>query len=398
MLLTSFGDIIAARMRAEHANLASRWFERLSALLPVDAGEVFPTDSLLDHIPALIVEISEYLRVPEGDAIAANTAVLQKARELGALRHGQRASLHQVLREYQLLGGVLVSFLQEEIERQHLSPSPAESVGVASRLHAAVNVLMQTTVETFVDLYTRTISDQARRLEEFTRMATHEWRQPLGSLQFAVALLRRSESGAAESQRLLEVIDRNLAHLIEMTRKIEALARVGSSDDDPSVQSVPVGTIAEQAARQLREMAESRGVDVRIAPNMPVITIDVGRLELVLLNLLSNGIKYSDPSKPVRFVQVTASVSAGECHLIVSDNGLGIPADRIGSVLRRFSRAHADRDEVSAVSGVGLGLAIVDDCVRAVGGQITVESVEGLGTEILVLLPLAPPQTDGSVA
>ena len=50
-------------------------------------------------------------------AIAANTAILDKARELGALRHGQRASLHQVLREYQLLGGVLVNFVLEEMER-----------------------------------------------------------------------------------------------------------------------------------------------------------------------------------------------------------------------------------------------------------------------------------------
>src|ERR1044072_8857635 len=107
MIITDFGDLIAERMRAEHRTLAARWFSRLLDLLPVEAREVFPTESLLDHIPALILEIAGYLRAPE-DAIVANTTILEKARELGALRHSQRASLHQVLREYQLLSGVLV--------------------------------------------------------------------------------------------------------------------------------------------------------------------------------------------------------------------------------------------------------------------------------------------------
>jgi len=104
VIITDFGDLIAERMGAEHRTLAARWFERLLDVIPVDAREVFPTESLLDHIPALILEISAYLRAPEDAAIAANTAILDKARELGALRHTQRASLHQVLREYQLLG------------------------------------------------------------------------------------------------------------------------------------------------------------------------------------------------------------------------------------------------------------------------------------------------------
>ena len=66
MILTEFGDLIAERMRAEHQMLAARWFERLVELLPVDAREVFPTESLLDHIPALIVEISAYVRARGG--------------------------------------------------------------------------------------------------------------------------------------------------------------------------------------------------------------------------------------------------------------------------------------------------------------------------------------------
>src|SRR5687768_12045486 len=210
MISTDFGDLIAERMRLEHRTLAARWFERLLDLLPVEAREVFPTDSLLDHVPALIHEIGEYLREPSAGAIAANTAILDKARELGALRHGQRASLHQVLREYQMLSGVLVTFVVEEMERLNIVPPASESVLLVSRLHSAVDVLSQSTVETFVTLYTQTIAEQNDRLEQFTRMAAHEWRQPLGALQVGVSLMRRDNMDAQRADRTLALLERNV--------------------------------------------------------------------------------------------------------------------------------------------------------------------------------------------
>lgn len=169
MISTEFGDVIAERMRAQHQMLAARWFERLVDLLPVDARDVFPSESLLDHVPELILQISGYLERPQADAIAANTGILDKARELGALRHAQHASLHQLMREYQILSGVLVSFVLEEMDRLVIAPPPAAGVLLVSRLHQAVDVLAQATVEAFVALYTRTIAEQSDRLEQFTR-------------------------------------------------------------------------------------------------------------------------------------------------------------------------------------------------------------------------------------
>ena len=390
MVITGFGEVIAESLRAGHTALAARWFERLSAILPVPDADVFPSSSLLDHIPELIVEISGYLRSPDEEAIVANAAVIEKARSLGALRHAQRASLHQVLREYQLLGRVLVAFVQEEIQRRSLCPTAAETVAVISRLHQAVDVLMQATVETFVGLYNQTIADQAARLEQFTRMATHEWRQPLGSLQFAVGLLRAGIDGERE-RRTLDVLSRNLDHLIEMTRKIEAVARIHGGHDDPVVQAVDAGTVAAEAARQLREMADARGVELRVGEGLPALTVDVGRLELVLVNLLSNGIKYADPAKPSRVVEVLAGGHDGQgCRIVVRDNGIGIPRERLCTIFDQFSRAHPEQDEALNVTGIGLGLAIVADCVRALKGQIDVESEEAVGTTFTVTLPEDP--------
>ena len=121
------------------------------------------------------------------------------------------------------------------------------------------------------------------------------------------------------------------------------------------------------------------------------MTVDVGRLELVLLNLMSNGIKYSDPGKPVRFVEVTGrSIEAAHCEIVVRDNGIGIPDDRVATIFDRFSRAHAERDDALNVTGMGLGLAIVADSAVVMSGQIEVRSTELQGTEFLLRLPTAP--------
>jgi signal transduction histidine kinase len=390
MITTGFSEAIADRIASEHALLAARWFARLRDLLPVAADEVFPSDSLLDHIPSLIVDISAYVRAPETEAIAANTLVVQKARELGTLRHQQRASLHQVLREYQLLGAILLRFVEDESSRLMLTPPPAECVAVVSRLHHAVGLLLQETVETFVGLYTQTITDQSERLRQFTRMATHEWRQPLAPITTAVSLLRTKALTAAQRAQTIEMIARNVASLSEMTYKLERVARIDNDTDNASLQEVSLTMVATEAARQLREMAEARGVELLIADDMPSLTVDVGRLELALVNLLSNAIKYSDTDKPRRTVEVTARrLENGHSELCIRDNGVGIPSDRISRIFRRFTRAHADRTEFDAVSGVGLGLAIVDDCVTAMNGTITVESTEGTGTLFCISIPPA---------
>jgi signal transduction histidine kinase len=391
MITTDFGDLIAARMRSEHRVIAARWFARLLDLLPVNARDIFPTERLLDHVPALILEISDYLRQPEGEAIASNTAILDKAAELGALRHSQRASLHQVLREYQVLRGVLVAFVLEELERAGAAPPAAEAVQLVARLHDAVDVLSQATVEEFVGRYTQTIADQSERLDQFTRMAAHEWRQPLGAVQFGVRLLREAGLDPLRLERTLATVERNVQHLADLTLKMEAIARVRSNDDNAVVQTVAVATVAQEAARQLREMADARGVEIRVADSLPTLTVDVGRLELAFVNLLSNAIKYSDPEKAGRYVEVSGTVSDdGTARIEVRDNGIGMPAAALPRIFERFTRAYEDRAELH-VGGIGLGLSIVEDCVRAMGGRIEVQSVEKAGATFAMTLPIARP-------
>jgi signal transduction histidine kinase len=183
--------------------------------------------------------------------------------------------------------------------------------------------------------------------------------------------------------------------LIELTRKLETVARMHNPTDNPIVQEVSSATIAAEAARQLREMAEARSVEIRIAESLPVLTVDVGRLELTFINLLSNAIKYADPAKSVRWVEISERGGDDrQCQVAVRDNGLGIPPESVATIFGQFTRAHAESEHGVHVNGLGLGLSIVDDCIRAMHGRIEVESSEGVGTTFVLTLPRTP--ADGS--
>src|SRR5262249_59651101 len=163
----SFAAILSQRVAEERLGLASRWLEELKVLLTVDTNEIFPSQQLLDHIPALIGEIAGYLRAPADEEIAANAAVIDKARELGLLRHKQQASVHQLLREYDILGRILEAFIADETSRLRLNPSSGECFEVLRRVTHAVRTLMRTTVDTFVAEYTAELEERNERIAAF---------------------------------------------------------------------------------------------------------------------------------------------------------------------------------------------------------------------------------------
>jgi signal transduction histidine kinase len=391
-----YASTIAVRIAAGRLTLSALWLARLREMLTVSANEVFPSEQLLDHIPLIIDQIARYLSAPDEEEIAANAAVMDKARELGLLRHQQRASAHQLLHEYEILGEILETFLVEETERLGLQPSVAEAFGVHRRLTRSVRVLMRTTVDTFVSEYTTTIQEQNERIRAFNRAASHELRSPIGTLRFAGALLdndvvRQDPRRLAKVAATVRTSADRLAWLVE---NLQRIARMRDPVDVPSEQRVELTLLAEEVARQLAEMAASRGVTIRVAPDLPGLLADPARIELVLLNLVANAVKYSDPGKPEPFVEIVrpraedvAGAGGATCTICVRDNGLGIAEADQSAIFERFFRAHSHMDQELGVTGTGLGLAIVIDCVHALGGSIRCESRAGEGTSFFVTLP-----------
>jgi len=392
-----FASVMSQRVEAERQTLARDWLRRLNELLTVDPNDVFPSEQLLDHIPTLIQEIAVYLRAPADEEIAANTVVIDKARELGRLRHEQRASVHQLLREYEILAEILEAFVVEETKRLGLQPSADECFELLRRLTRSSRMLMRTTVDTFVSEYMTAIEDRNERIRAFNQMASHELRSPIGTLLFAAAALERADirADAAQSEKITTTIKTNAQRLSWLVQNLQRVTRLSGPLDVPSEQNVEAATIANEVARQLRDMASSRQVRIVVGTALPELCADPARLELALMNLVSNGIKYSDPSKADAFVEITSAENdapEGSCVLCVRDNGLGIPEADQAAVFERFFRAHAHLDSQLGVTGSGLGLAITADCIRAMGGTIACESTVGVGSSFLITLPLKPPQ------
>ena len=385
------------RLRAEARPLSLRWLEQLRALLPVESNDVFPSDALLDHIPSVLEQIGEYLGAPLDEEIGSNSTVVAKARELGRLRHEQQASIHQLLREYEILGRLLETFVTDETARLVPPPEALDCIGVLGRVHRAVHVLMQTTVDTFIAEYTDTIHRQTSQLESFNRMVTHELRSPLSTLSYAIAILRNEDmiGDSARRTRVLDMLQRNIERMGDLLRNVERMMRLKDAADMPSLQQLETEAIVREVVRQLGEVAEARAVQLRVSSDLPSALLDPARFELILMNLISNGIKYSDPSKSEKWVEISGSAPASGDHftLCVRDNGLGISAAAVPSLFTHFFRAHADRDAELGNEGSGLGLAIVRDCVTALGGQISVDSRENEGTCFTLVLPLTPKST-----
>jgi signal transduction histidine kinase len=387
----SFGETLGERIRQNGRELSARWLAELMTILPLEAQAIFPTEALLDHVPDLLDQIGQYVATPAASEIHANTLVLAKAREFGQLRHRQQASVHQLLREYEILGRVLEAFVADETERLELTPSPRTCLEVSQRINRALYALMQTTVDTFVAEYTATVEEHTAKLRSFNQMLSHELRNPLNTLQFAAELLARRCEGDESRLHIVHLIMRNVKHAAVVTRGLARIARVENPLDSPAEQLVEVAAVAGEVVRQLEDMAAARGVALRVADGLPMMIVDSGKLELVLINLVSNAIKYSDPAKDVRFVEIGAETTPGHVLLTVHDNGLGILPEHRGAIFQRSYRAHADLDDELGNDGLGMGLTIVQECLRELNGSIDVDSTPGEGSRFVVSLPVQEP-------
>jgi signal transduction histidine kinase len=228
-------------------------------------------------------------------------------------------------------------------------------------------------------------------LRSFSRLVSHEIRQPLGVLQVLSRMLPVAKK--AQAAKLTETLDRNVVRLGEVAVKLERLAGLTRrADNTPTEQVVDLGGMAADVVRQLEDMASARDVAIEIDPGLPLLTLDAGRAELVLMNLLVNAIKYADPSKPTRLVRLCMLSGRPGVALQIVDNGIGIPKTKLDAIFDQFVRVHSHLDDELGAQGLGLGLSIVRECMEAMGGSVTVESVEGQGTTFTVEWP---PTTHG---
>lgn len=377
-------DVLGTRMQRQSRALARDWLEQLHADSGMDRSAV-PSERLLDDVRQLIEEVARHVAA-DTPAVELSEQVLVRADELGELRHTQYATVRQLLREYQILGDLLGGFLEREIT-QLPSADGRAAVRAVRRTGECVRALQQRTVDTFVSKYMETIDRQTVQLRKFSRLVSHEIRQPLAVLQVLTRTLPVDLDD--DAARMMDIFHRSVARLADVTGKLERLARITRATDlSPRAQQVDLTALAISVATQLADMAAAREVVVEVRPKLPVLRLDPARAELVFLNLIANAIKFSDPAKANRFVEIY-SVAGEPPSVTIRDNGVGIPSAQLQNIFREFVRAHAQREEDVHPRGLGLGLSIVRECMDHANGAVRVESSEGRGTTFKLTWPSA---------
>ncbi|MDQ3674289.1 MAG: sensor histidine kinase [Gemmatimonadota bacterium] len=384
---TELAALLAGRLRDAKRDLVARWLERIKARVTLNAVEVFPSESLLNHVPLLIDGIATYLESPGGD-LDAEDPVGPKAMELGALRHEQGFDAHEILKELEILGGIIFSFLADVADEEGVEGHRRDFLICWQRVAYAIEMIRQATMNHFLRLSNEAVNERENRLRRFNRMVSHELKNRVGAIRGAAHLMGESWLSKEETDRFHKMILDNSEELNRLLANLEALSRI--EGDSRRSRNVLLPQAAAEAVRQLREMAQANDVEVEIADTLPSVEVDAAAVELCLVNYVSNAIKYSDSGKPQRWVKVDGRLDAsgsegGELVVYVSDNGLGIPPDSRGLLFDRFYRAHADT--VTGAEGSGLGLNIVRETASSLGGRAWAEFPDSGETVFAFCLP-----------
>lgn len=388
-----YRERIADAILERREEVAESWLSRLEGVVQEDTVDIFPTATWLDHIPLLIEGIAGVVR--EGDAALAldDAAIVAKAMELGELRHRQRATVHQLLREYDLLSSVLEDVVRETTLALDGPVAPIDCLDVAATLTRVVRSIMRSTVDTFVERYRATLDEQTDRLRALNGFVAHELRTPLqsASLTMEMVLAMRDEDDAERAD--LERVQQSIERIATLLDGVETLVQPDAlSVDDAICQEVDVAMLVADIGEQLAGAFTERGVALDIDEAIGSVVVETSRLSLVLTNLLGNAVKYSDPDKDARHVYVHGMAEGSDAErvaFVVGDNGLGIAAESQVDVFGLRKRAHGALDEAHGVSGEGLGLYLVAEAVRDMDGTIRLESEVGRGSRFTLILPRA---------
>jgi signal transduction histidine kinase len=244
----------------------------------------------------------------------------------------------------------------------------------------------------------RDITDRSlRRLqEEFMATASHELRTPVAALHGYLQLLERhidpatSTTSAGYARNAL-LQTRRVGQLLD---RLFDLARIQTGGLDVDVQRVDLVPLVRGAVESMRAANPNRDIELRdLGPRPVVVLADPGRLEEVLLNLLTNAVTHAPASQ---LIEVTVARDRDHATVRIRDEGPGIPAGQLAQLFTRFSRA--PRRDGQRRRGLGLGLYISRELMRAQGGTIDVASVEGSGTTVTLRLPTMAARTEARVS
>jgi signal transduction histidine kinase len=227
-----------------------------------------------------------------------------------------------------------------------------------------------------------------RAKSEFLAVMSHELRTPLNAIIGFAEMMQRSSFGPLGHKRYEEYIGdihTSGRHLLEMVNDILDLTKAEAGKLDLIEEPVDIAEIADAACRMVAPQARARGIIVnnRIARALPMLYGDERRFTQIMLNFVSNAVKFSNDGGRVEldaFIDLDGSFA-----IMVRDNGIGIAESDIPRVLKIFQQA--DNGNTRRYGGTGLGLPLAKKLIELHGGNLILESSLGAGTRVVARFP-----------
>jgi signal transduction histidine kinase len=222
--------------------------------------------------------------------------------------------------------------------------------------------------------------------DEFIAVVSHELRTPLTSMHSALKILATGRLGtlSKDGQQILEIADDNTERLVRLVNNVLDLQRIESGEVKMEKQVCNVSTLMIQATEAMQPMAQNHGVVLIAEPVDINIFVDSDYIVQALTNLISNAIKFSSVNGKVWLT--AENRPNAEVLFSVSDEGQGIPSDKLESIFERFQQV--DSSDSRRKGGTGLGLTICRKIVEQHEGKIWAESTLGQGSTFSFTLPL----------
>jgi signal transduction histidine kinase len=379
-----FPHFAADHVRSRRDEIVREWVETLSARLGIRPRNVLPTESLLDHVPQVIEKITLHLR--EGtEPIEFQEVVTTELAALARLRRKQGYDIGEILREFEILGRILDDEITDCVSLYPGDADPRDVALTAGWLHRSLQVMGTVTASIYREEELNDRMAAGRILRDFADTLMHQLKSPLGAAEGAALLLLNDEISAEPQERIrfAAIVERNLKRARAVIDDVRALALAESSFTGIG-RSERLSEVVADALAEVKPVADRANVEIEVRGEVPDVMVDASRVEVILLNLMGNAVKYADPEKPRRWVRIhIGPLQEDDVRWVsVEDNGLGISPEMHERVFQRFFRAHP-----TAAEGTGLGLSIVREAAAQIGGCVEFESAPGEGSVFRFSLP-----------
>jgi PAS domain S-box-containing protein len=280
------------------------------------------------------------------------------------------------------------------IENARLFDQAEQEISDRKRAEAALGeeraLLAERVEERTADLQAANLElARASRLkDEFLASMSHELRTPLTAILGLCDVLKLEVYGSLTKKqtRSINNIEDSGRHLLELINDILDLSKIEAGKLELQIGPVSINAVCQSSLKFVNETAHKKSIDLSLKIDSAVSTLqaDDRRLKQILVNLMSNAVKFTDEGGSVS-LEVTGDPEAEQIHFAVSDTGIGISEEERGHLFQPF--VQLDSSLSRQYSGTGLGLALVRRMVEMHGGEINVDSQVGQGSRFTVSLP-----------